>query len=104
MKKSTATDIKTCALYCRVSTTDQGERFSLPSQLKALKEKAAREGFTVREDYIFVDQHTGKVASRPAFDRMNSLVKSSMVSAIFAYSVDRFSRKTEDALRLVRRI
>jgi site-specific DNA recombinase len=102
MKKSTTTNTRLAALYIRVSTADQGERFSLPSQLKALREKAAREGFSVREDLIFVDKHTGKVASRPAFDRMNSLVKTGMISAVFAYSVDRFSRKTEDALRLVR--
>jgi hypothetical protein len=76
MKQS---EVKHCALYLRVSTTDQGERYSLPSQLKALREKAAREGYTVREDHLFVDKHTGKVATRPAFDRMNALVKSGAV-------------------------
>ena len=72
MKKNatagTQPETKTCALYIRVSTQDQGERYSLPSQLKCFG--AAREGFTVREDSIFVDTHTGKVASRPAFDQM----------------------------------
>ena len=90
------------ALYIRVSTADQAERYSLLSQLKALREKAAREGFSVREDYIFVDKHTGKVASRPAFDKLNALVKTGAVGAVFIYSVDRFARNTEDALRVAR--
>jgi site-specific DNA recombinase len=95
-------EAKYAALYARVSTQDQGTRFSLPSQLKALREKAAREGYSVREDFIFVDKHTGKVASRPEFDRMNALVKTGAVGAVLIFSVDRFARRTEDALRLSR--
>jgi site-specific DNA recombinase len=93
---------KCCVLYVRVSTTDQGERYSLPSQLKALREKAAREGYTVREDWIFTDMHTGKVVARPGFDRLNALVRTGAVPAVYIYSVDRFARRTEDALRLAR--
>jgi site-specific DNA recombinase len=100
--KTTNTETKACALYIRVSTLDQAERYSLPSQLKALREKAAREGYSIREDHVFVDKHTGKVASRPGFDQLNALVKTGTVAAVFIFSVDRFSRRTEDALRLAR--
>jgi type 1 glutamine amidotransferase len=64
-----------CALYLRVSTADQGERCSLASQLRHLREKATRKGKQVREDYIFTDKHTGKLAARPEFDRMRALVR-----------------------------
>jgi site-specific DNA recombinase len=101
-KEQPAAGIKYAALYIRVSTTDQGERYSLPSQLSALRAKAAREGYSVREDHVFTDQFSGKVASRPAFDRMNALVAAGAVAAVFIFSVDRFARRTEDALRLAR--
>ena len=91
-------------LYARVSTLDQGERYSLPSQLAALKAKAARDGCLTRADLVFVDKHTGKEISRPEFDRMNALIKSGAHRGHRAYifSVDRFARRTEDALRLAR--
>jgi len=89
-----------CALYIRVSTADQGERYSLPSQLKGLREKAFREGKQVREDWIFVDTHTGKSASRPDFDRLKALVRNGGPDAVYIYDVSRFARKTMDALWL----
>ena len=42
------------ALYIRVSTTDQGERYSLPTQLRQLLLKAARDGCRVKREHIFI--------------------------------------------------
>lgn len=90
------------AFYTRVSTPDQGTRFSLPSQLEGLKRKAEAEGCTVPDEFVFVDQFTGKVASRPNFNQLNALVKSGKIGRVYAFSVDRFARNTEDALRFWR--
>ncbi len=88
------------ALYVRVSTTDQGERYSPSTQLRQLLLKAARDGYRVRRDHIFIDTHTGKIANRPAFDAMKALVKRGGVKAVLIYNVDRLARKTLDALTL----
>jgi site-specific DNA recombinase len=89
-----------CALYVRVSTVDQGDRYSPASQLKRLREKAEREGKKVREDWIFIDNHTGKNAARPEFDKLKALVKTGAPDVVYVYDVSRFARKTMDALWL----
>ena len=103
MKKSAQTPkVPTgrAAAYIRVSTADQGERYSLPSQLKALRDKAARSGKTIDEGWIFQDAHTGKLDSRPAFDRLKALVKTGAPDAVYIFDVSRFARKAMDALWL----
>jgi site-specific DNA recombinase len=99
-RNSEQAEIKYCAAYIRVSTMDQAERYSLPSQLKALRAKAARDGKTIREDWIFKDKHTGKLESRPDFDRLNALVETGAPDTVYVFDVSRFARKTLDALKL----
>ena len=89
-------------IYTRVSTPDQGTRYSLESQLEAIKRKAALDGVRVPDEYIFVDTFSGKVASRPQFDKMNALVDKGSAGRVYTFSVDRFARNTEDALRFHR--
>jgi site-specific DNA recombinase len=100
MKKAPAADIKYCALYVRVSTQDQGERFSPASQLKALRSKAEREGMTVRPDWIFIDAHSGKLESRPQFDKLKALVRTGAPDTVYVFDVSRFARRLLDALKL----
>ncbi len=93
-----AAGTKYAGIYCRVSTQDQGERFSLPSQLKRLREMAVSDGYAaVKPEHIFVDQFSGKTASRPAFERLRALVKTGAIQAVLVLSVDRFARRVEDA-------
>ena len=68
--------------------------------MRQLLLKAARDGYRVRRDHIFIDTHTGKIANRPAFDAMKALVKRGGVKAVLIYNVDRLARKTLDALTL----
>jgi site-specific DNA recombinase len=81
------------AIYLRVSSADQGERFSLPSQLKADLLKANAGNYRVKREHIFLDTHTGKLEKRPGFDKLRALVKTSAVKGVIIYSVDRFTRK-----------
>jgi len=100
MKKPTTENIKYAALYIRVSTADQGERYSPASQLKAMQSKAERDGATVRPDWIFTDAHSGKLESRPEFDKLKALVRTGAPDIVYVYDVSRFARKTLDALKL----
>jgi site-specific DNA recombinase len=85
------------AVYIRVSTTDQGERYSPGSQKAKLLAKAAADGYSVRPEHIFEDHHTGKQTSRPQFDKLRVLVKSGAVQCVIVLCVDRLARKVHDA-------
>jgi site-specific DNA recombinase len=99
-KMQPAAGVKYSAIYIRVSTQDQGERYSPASQEKALRAKAERDGRTVREDWIFTDAHSGKLESRPYLDKLRALVKTGAVDTVYVFDVSRFARKTYDALKL----
>ena len=56
---------KQAVMYARVSSKEQEkEGFSIPAQLKLLKEYAATQGFTVAQEYVDVEtaKHTGRTA------------------------------------------
>ena len=88
------------AAYIRTSTQDQGERYSPASQLKAIRAKAARDGKTIREAWIFTDAHSGKLESRPDFDKLKALVRTGAPDTVYVFDVSRFARRTMDALKL----
>jgi DNA invertase Pin-like site-specific DNA recombinase len=89
--------VKYAALYIRVSTADQGERYSPGSQKQKCLEKARVDGYQVRPEHVFIDKHTGKEAERPAFEKLRALVKTGAVQAVFALGIDRLARKVVDA-------
>jgi len=88
---------KYAALYIRVSTTDQGERYSPAIQKAKGLEKARNDGYQVRPEHIFIDMHTGKETARPAFEKLRALVKSGAVQGVIVLSVCRLARKAMDA-------
>ena len=56
-------------IYARVSSKEQEkEGFSIPAQLKLLKEYAAANGLSVKQEYI--DVETAKQTGRAAFGEM----------------------------------
>lgn len=65
---------KQAAIYARVSSKEQEkEGFSIPAQLKLLKEYAAANGFAVAQEYI--DVETAKQTGRAAFGEMVAYLK-----------------------------
>ena len=44
------------AIYARVSSEQQAEAGTIDSQLAALQERVAQEGFTLSEELTFVDE------------------------------------------------
>lgn len=84
-------------IYCRVSTKEQVENFSLGSQEKQCREYAKKNGYEVVK--VFVDKgESAKTTDRPEFLRMIDYCRKNKgeIKAVIVYKVDRFSRNQED--------
>ena len=89
------------AVYARVSTTEQADKgYSLPTQIEACLDLAQREGYTVPDTHVFVDDYTGTSLNRPQFTQLRDLVRQQLVPAVFVYDLDRLSRKLAHQLLL----
>jgi site-specific DNA recombinase len=88
-----------CALYLRVSTEDQSENFSLPSQQRALTAYAEQNDYLVAHT-LTDDGFTGEDLQRPALIRMRDLVRRKAVNVIVIYEPDRLARKLSHFLLL----
>jgi site-specific DNA recombinase len=87
-------------LYARVSSREQEqEGFSIPAQLKLLRDYAARNGLTIQEE--FIDVETAKVAGRKQFDRMvQFLGRNRNCRTVLVEKTDRLYRNLRDAVTL----
>lgn len=90
---------KQAAIYARVSTADQADRGeSLPSQVEHCRAYAARLGYTVAE--VLQEDASGgmRFVERTAGGRLDKLIQAGKVDAVIFFAVDRFSRRTGDAI------
>ena len=87
---------KQAVIYARVSSKEQEkEGFSIPAQLKLLKEYAATSGFVVAREYI--DVETAKQTGRVAFGEMVAYLKAHpSVRVMLAEKTDRLYRNLKD--------
>jgi site-specific DNA recombinase len=85
-----------CIIYARVSSKEQEkEGFSIPAQLKLLKDYAVKNEFKVVEE--FIDVETAKKSGRMNFEKMVAFLKSnSDVKAILVEKTDRLYRNFKD--------
>jgi DNA invertase Pin-like site-specific DNA recombinase len=101
------------AAYIRVSTRDQGLKFSPIKQLTAIAAWAranrvhipgietAAAGNTVRpSEFILFDQQSGKNDHRPDFQRGMELARTRRIGGMVAFCVDRTARNVVDAISL----
>ena len=93
--------LKIGAAYIRVSDERQDE-YSPDSQLKKIREYAAREGYLIPDDYVFYDDGiSGKsVKKRDDFNRMIAIAKEKThpFDAIFVWKFSRFARNQEESM------
>jgi DNA invertase Pin-like site-specific DNA recombinase len=90
---------KMVAIYARVSSDRQDVDLSISAQLKALREYAARNGYTVIKE--FVDEaESGRSTARPAFREMISIarMKHPPFQLILVWKLSRFARNREDSI------
>ncbi|MDO8400513.1 MAG: recombinase family protein [Bradyrhizobium sp.] len=87
---------KQAVIYARVSSKEQEkEGFSIPAQLKLLKEYASANGFAVAEEYI--DVETAKQTGRTAFGEMVAYLKAHpSIRAMLVEKTDRLYRNLKD--------
>src|SRR5580693_4238069 len=98
MPAATATDParKHAVIYARVSSKEQEkEGFSIPAQLKLLKEHAAAQGFAIAQEYV--DVETAKQTGRAAFGEMIAYLKAHpSIRVMLVEKTDRLYRNLKD--------
>jgi site-specific DNA recombinase len=91
---------KLAAIYVRVSTKEQvDEGNSLKTQLRICREYAAKNGYEIDENAVFVEEgESAKTAQRTQLQKMfvYCAQKKSQITAIIVYKIDRLSRNTDD--------
>jgi hypothetical protein len=65
----------TVALYARVSSESQARNNTIGSQIAALRERIAADGFQLEPDHTYVDEgYSGAILFRPALERLRDAV------------------------------
>jgi len=81
------------ALYCRISTDEDLQRYSLVNQETALRQHAERHGWDVVG--LFVDRMSGSRASRPGLNNLLDALADGQADAVLVTEQDRLSRLDE---------
>lgn len=93
--------LKIAAAYIRVSDERQDE-YSPDSQLKKIREFAAKEGYMIPEEYVFYDDGiSGRTArKRNDFNRMIAMAKDREhpFEVIYVWKFSRFARNQEESI------
>jgi site-specific DNA recombinase len=89
------------AIYARVSTEEQAEKFGLTSQVTELRVLAAQRGYAVPHGGEYVDDgYTGADMERPALSRLREAVRTGIYEVILVHDPDRLSRRLAHQLLL----
>ena len=91
MKKSIE-GVRLIALYARVSTARQEEEETIKNQLDALREYAAKNGYSIVAEYTD-DGWSGDILARPGLDRLRQDRKKDEWEAVLIYDPDRLARR-----------
>jgi DNA invertase Pin-like site-specific DNA recombinase len=97
MKERAAVHANRVVLYARVSSKDQEkEGFSIPAQLRLLREYAASKGFVIAHE--FTDVETAKESGRTNFGQMLAYLKKhvAVCRTILVEKTDRLYRNIRD--------
>ena len=93
--------LKIAAAYIRVSDERQDE-YSPDSQLKKIREYAAKEGYMIPDEYVFYDDGISgrNVKKRNDFNRMVAMAKEKdcPFDKIYVWKFSRFARNQEQAI------
>ena len=87
------------ALYARVSSDRQDVDLSVAAQLRALRDYAEKNGYSVAREYVD-EAESGRVADRPEFRKMidEGSRPNSPFEVILVWKFSRFTRKREHAV------
>jgi len=77
-------------IYVRVSSEEQGEKYSLPSQEAACRDHAASQGYTV--EAVITDTQSGEGLERAGLERLFAMVAERAIAVVIVYHLDRLTR------------
>ena len=99
MKNKDLQPLTPAALYARVSSDRQDVDLSVSAQLRALKEYAKANGYSVAREYVD-EAESGRVADRPQFREMieEGGKPKAPFDVILVWKFSRFTRKREHAV------
>jgi site-specific DNA recombinase len=81
-------------IYARVSSEQPAEARTIDSQLAALRERVAQDGFTLTEELTFVDDgYSGATLIRPGLEQLRDVVALHGLDRLYVHSPDRLARK-----------
>jgi len=85
------------ALYARVSTDRQAEKFGISSQIEALRKRCLEKSWTPLfdgdSDAFIDDGYSGAELDRPDLNRLRQAAREGRVDVVLAYDPDRLCRK-----------
>ena len=90
----------TVACYCRVSTENQIENYSIDEQKERLEAFCRAKGWSIAETFVDAGYSGGNI-DRPALKRLLECVKRKSFGAVVVYKLDRLSRSQKDTLYLI---
>ena len=88
------------ALYARVSTEQQIEKYSIPLQKERIKAFCTSKGWNEVKEYIDAG-YSGAHLNRPALEQLQKDIKNKKVNVVIVYRLDRLSRSQHDTLFLI---
>ena len=93
------TDLTPAALYARVSSDRQDVDLSVAAQLRALRDYARNNGYSVAREYVD-EAESGRIADRPQFRKMidEGSKPEAPFREILVWKFSRFTRKREHAV------
>lgn len=81
------------AVYARISLDAEGTGLGVARQVADCRELAAREGWTIAEEYIDNDISAYSGKRRPAYERMLADLQDGLRDAVVVYHSDRLTRR-----------
>src|SRR5512134_1999569 len=83
-----------CALYARVSSESQARDNTIASQVTALRERIAADGWQLEPDHTYVDEgYSGAILLRPALEQLRDVVAAGSVERLYVHAPDRLARR-----------
>ena len=83
----------TIAFYARVSSDAQARDHTIDSQVAALKERIAADGYALEPDHGYVDDgYSGTHLQRPALEKLRDAIAGGRVDRLYVHAPDRLAR------------
>jgi site-specific DNA recombinase len=87
-------DSMNIAMYARVSSEHQAEARTIDSQIAALLERIAGDGYLLADEMRFIDDgYSGATLIRPGLERLRDVVVAGAIDRVYVHSPDRLARK-----------